>query len=670
MTNTLENCTEKVQETFADTIKPISIDLKQNAEKITENEVDKYESKTTLIRSQYLLLVKGDPKFRLDAKSARKNSVKAEFTAAGWVYKNKNDAEDVAKRWTEGNRKLSVVTWYDSRLDDIWNGTKSESQLAKKSIRLEIDSDRVNTRKQEIIFQCHQSPLHPSWLYSENISKLEIEGCSDKEKQAYEYFKPLWDKTSEELKEIDLRSADIAREEEDLNSSITNEIGQEVVIGGIPKKVTDMHSLDKRFAQLEAHGQPCVFINRLDAQPISPSDFNRRLSGEVVFVGVNADGHPKYIAANTFWTGNSRKCIYRRIVFTNNEVDNSTYNLFSGFGLKPKQGKCDKILNHIKEVICADDETNNNALLKLLAWQIQNIGQPSRVITALKSTIQQAGKGCLLADILAVIYGNSGFVTSDVGQIITRFNDTIRGKAFVFLDEALFSGDRKAADAIKSLATCTRMGVETKGIPTVQFPIAVNLFLATNHDDAAHIEEADARYWILEVSPHRAGDSKYFKSLYEEINNGGREAFMNYLLNIDVSAFIPSRDIPKDNAAKEAMIRNSINPFDARKWLEECCRAEMILGYKPIDKDSQFPWEIWKADTEFVNGIFYTAYSEWKKTVKSPTAPRPTPANKFGELLNKAGITLRIQDSQRWRKLPKPEDCLKSIIDNGKNDEK
>lgn len=660
MTNTLENCTEILEDTYTKYSERL-------AEPVIKLENEK-SSITTPIKWCYLLQFEGDPGFRLSGTKARKNVAIAEFTEAGWVYQRKEDGEEIGKRHSKGKRKWKVVKWFDPRLDKVWYGTKQEASIAKKQIKLELSKHLHNKKKQEIEMQCYQAGLHYSWLTCESLP--DSEDFSEKERKAHAYYKPIWDKTFEDQESIELLEHDIHIEQEDLGESNNNEVSKEVFVGGIPKKVTDMQLLDRRFAQLEAPGQPCVLINRLDAQPISPSDFNRRLSGEVVLVGVNDDGQPKYIPASTFWTGNSRKCIYRKIVFTNNEVDDSTYNLFSGFGVKPKPEKCDKILNHIKEVICANDETNNNALLKLLAWQIQNIGQPSRVITALKSTIQQAGKGCLLADILAVIYGNSGFVTSDVGQIITRFNDTIRGKAFVFLDEALFSGDRKAADAVKSLATCTRMGVETKGIPTVQFPIAVNLFLATNHDDAAHIEEADARYWILEVSPHRAGDSKYFKSLYEEIENGGREAFMDYLLKIDVSEFIPSRDIPKDNAAKEAMIRNSINPFDARKWLEECCRAEMILGYKPIDKESQFPWERWEADNEYVNGIFHTAYTEWQKTVRSPIAPRPTPANKFGEFLNKAGMALRIMNGQRLRKLPSPEECLKSITDNGKNHEK
>lgn len=636
MTNTLENCTENLIES-----------TKQSQHPSKKPEL------------YYLIQIEGDPKFRLTAKSARKNGVKAEFLPAGWVYQSKKDAEEVANRWTQGKRKLYIVEmWDEQRLNAIWNGSKDEARLARKSIRVEIDSDRENKKRQEIILQCHKSPLHPSWLYSNDISKLESAGCSEIEIQAYKYFKPLWDKTNEEKNEIDLRTADIAREEEDKTPE--SKVGKEIFIGGIPKKITDMDSLDQRFAQLEAPGRPCVYINRIDAQPISFNDFSRRLSGEVI--RVDSDGQQKYISASKFWEGNSRKCIYRKIVFTNNKVDNETYNLFTGFGIKPKKGKCEKILSHIKDVICSENEENSEALIKLLAWQIQNIGKPSRIIVLLKSEQHQAGKGALLQDILSKIYGNSGYVTNNLDQIIGRFNDTIRGKAYIFLDEALFAGDRKSADSIKSLSTATTIGVETKGVPSVQMPIAVNFFLSTNHKDAAHVEEGDARYWILDVSDHRVGDMEYFKSLYDEIEHGGREAFMDLILNLDVKNFIPMRDVPKDNALKQEMIKNSINPYDARKWLEDCCNTGMIMGLKPADKlpyeKSDLPWENWITGKEYDNGSLYVAYTEWQKSIKSPIAPKTTPSNKFGELLNNAGFDLpRIQAGKKWRKLPDPETC-------------
>lgn len=442
------------------------------------------------------------------------------------------------------------------------------------------------------------------------------------------------------------------------------QVGCEVIVNGIPKTITDMKSLDSRLAQLEAPGQPCVIVNRKDALPITNADYNKRLSGEVVVVGVNEKGQTKYVAANKFWEGNTHKHIYRNIVFTNKQTNNSDYNLFTGFGINPKQGDCSKIINHIQDVVCAGNEINSKALLDLNAWQVQNIGRPSRIITALQSVEQQIGKGCYCNDILAPIFGNSGFTTSDIGQIIGRFNDTIRGKAFIFLDECLFAGDRKAADAIKSLATATRIGVESKGVPTVQFPCATNLFLSTNHADAAHIEEADARYWILEVSPHRKGDTHYFEELYAEINGGGLSAFLYYLLNRDVIGFVPQRDVPIDNEAKNKMIRNSINPYDARKWLEECCISRMILGCAPREdyKQAGYKWELWKEGEEYENGIFWTAYSEWQKNVRSPVAPKPTAANNFGALLNTAGLELRIHGERR-RTLPDSIKCLKKVTE-------
>jgi len=440
--------------------------------------------------------------------------------------------------------------------------------------------------------------------------------------------------------------------------------GCEVIVDGVPKKITDMESLNSRFAQLEAPGQPCVIVNRMDASPITNADYNKRLSGEVVCVGVDRKGSPKYVSASRFWEGNTHKHIYRKIVFNNEQTTSNDYNLFPGFGVVPKEGNCDKIINHIKEVVCSGDDEKSKALLNLNAWQVQNIGKPSRIITALQSNEQQIGKGLYCNEILAPIFGESGLVTSDIGKIIGRFNDTIRGRAFIFLDECLFSGDRKAADAIKSLATATRISIESKGVPTVQFPCATNLFLSTNHEDAAHIEESDARYWVLQVSPHRHGDTAYFKEILDEINGGGLSAFLLFLLNRDVKSFVPQRDVPIDNEAKNKMIKNSINPFDARKWLEECCLSGWILGCNPRGEClfARYKWEKWKEGEEYENGIFWTAYTEWMSTVRSPIAPKPTSVPIFGRLLNKAGFELRIHD-QRRRTLPNATECLKKVTE-------
>lgn len=426
-----------------------------------------------------------------------------------------------------------------------------------------------------------------------------------------------------------------------------------------------MESLNKKFAQLEAPYQPCMTIKREDTKPISTMELESLLSGYVVISGVNNKGQANYIPASKYWRGNTDKTIYRKITFTNKEVSVDTYNLFSGFGTEPKKGNCDLIISHVKDVICSGNEENYNAFNKKVAWEIQNIGEPSRVVVILKSIEQQTGKGVYFENILLPIYGNSGFKPAGLEQVIGRFNDTMKGKAFVYLDEVLFAGDLRSADSLKSLTTAKFLGIETKNVAVIQAPVGINFYLTTNHENAAHIEELDDRYWILEVSTHKKGDTEYFKLLFEEINNGGLEAYHYYLTNLDVKDFVPWRDVPKDNEFKNKMIKDSINPYDARKWIEQCCEAEMILGLKPIRVEefpakSNYPWEPWVKGIKYENGFFQVAYADWQKTVKSPVAPRLTATNTLGKLLNDLDFVEK-RDVQRYRTLPDVTDCLNKL---------
>lgn len=130
-------------------------------------------------------------------------------------------------------------------------------------------------------------------------------------------------------------------------------------------------------------------------------------------------------------------------------------------------------------------------------------------------------------------------------------------------------------------------------------------------------------------------------------------------MNLDVMNFIPWRDIPKDNTAKRAMIRQSINPYDARKWIEDCCQAERLIGRK----DSSGDWTPWREKDEYSFAELSAAYVSWQATVRSPVAPLPTPLGNLGEVLNHAGFGSARQPGTRGRKryLPDPQVCLEAL---------
>jgi hypothetical protein len=431
-----------------------------------------------------------------------------------------------------------------------------------------------------------------------------------------------------------------------------------VKIAGVEKLVTTLEELNQRFALLEAPRSATAYISRADHLPIQDNDLKRRLASEVVQTGVTKNRKPIYANAYPFWTGHAKRHIYKRIVFANHGTPPDTLNLFKGFGVKPCSGCCDRILAHIHEVICSGDTLAFDRMQDLMAWQMQNVGKPSRVIVILKTEKHQAGKGLLLGELLIKIYGPSGFIPAATDQVTGRFNDAIVGRVYVFLDEVMFSGDRRAADAIKRLATAVDYGIETKGLPIITCPVGVNFWAATNHEVAAFIEEHDARYWVLDVSESRVGDTDYFNEVLKEIENGGREAFADYLLKRDVTGFVPLRDVPKNNAAKREMIKLSINPFNARKWIEECCVTGQLVGYKIEPMSS---WAPWVEGAEHPFHVLSNAYTEWQKTVKSPVRPDPTPIGTLGEVLVKAGFTRTRINAERKCKLPNPDICLKRL---------
>jgi hypothetical protein len=188
--------------------------------------------------------------------------------------------------------------------------------------------------------------------------------------------------------------------------------------------------------------------------------------------------------------------------------------------------------------------------------------------------------------------------------------------------------------------------------------VAVNFWLATNHENAAHIEESDERYWVLNVSEHRRGDHAYFTALSNEIKDGGREAFADLLLHRDISKFVPWRDCPKNNSAKRDMIRHSVNPYDARKWIEDCCNTECLIGRRTTEG----AWHPWVEGTEHPFAVLSAAYVEWQKGVKSPVAPGPTPTGGLGEILNSAGfVGRRATHGERVRVLPSTTECLAKL---------
>ena len=439
--------------------------------------------------------------------------------------------------------------------------------------------------------------------------------------------------------------------------------GSRILINNIAKIVSCMAELNEKFAMLEVPGQPACIINRSDAMPISLGDFKLRLNGTVVCLGIDSEGATQWEDAQEVWRESADKHVYNTIAFTSKPVPAGTMNLFTGFGVKPKKGDCHIIYEFLLKIICNNNVKDYAALIKLIAWQIQNIGTASRIVVILFSKPQQVGKGTLVEFILLPIFGDAGFVTTRLKDITGEFNAVLRGKALVGLDETLFAGDHVAADQIKGLAATDQIPINEKFLPRVKCPAGINLWVMSNNETPVYLEEEDYRYWPLRVSAAKKGNVEYWRALRYEIENGGREAFLYEMLNYSLGDFFPQRDVPRFNEEHRRMIAECRDHGSPRVWLEECIDREELVGVT----DEVGETVRWMAETRITSGKLIEGYRKWVSGLKG-FGIKTARMDEFWGFLSEVGCEIERTSTGNTRRLPNPKQCaekLKSLSARG-----
>lgn len=215
-------------------------------------------------------------------------------------------------------------------------------------------------------------------------------------------------------------------------------------------------------------------------------------------------------------------------------IQGNSLNVFRGFGVESCENR--EAVEHTLEYLrylCNSNDDKMNALLNILAWQVQNIGEPSRVIIIVKSEKQQVGKSNFFNEFMGEIYGDSSLVVTNMERLTSRFNTHLIGKAWICCEETGFAGSVRDADIIKSLVTSKKINVEVKNGGVFEAPFATNVCMLTNHDFGAHIEENDRRYFLINID-HIPSNDPFVNKWAEKAkakNSIYPGAFLNFLQN-------------------------------------------------------------------------------------------------------------------------------------------
>lgn len=210
-------------------------------------------------------------------------------------------------------------------------------------------------------------------------------------------------------------------------------------------------------------------------------------------------------------------------------------NLWVGPTITPRPGKWKLIANYLLEVICDNDSDAYNFLIRFLAHALQRPEEKPGILIILIGG--QGPEKALLARILKRIWSSTFLQIHNIDSVTGSFNAALECNFIVFMDEALFVGDRRASDALKSLVTEPVIHINEKHQPARQMQSFHRFFAATNAEHFKNTERDDRRDFVLRISEARKGDHAYWKALNSEIENGGVEAMMYDFLALDISNF-------------------------------------------------------------------------------------------------------------------------------------
>lgn len=322
----------------------------------------------------------------------------------------------------------------------------------------------------------------------------------------------------------------------------------------------NLRILNEKHAVIEDMGGKCRVISEVYDQALkrtrlskqSFEDFRNRYSNKKVQVGRNKDDSPIYMPLGKWWLSHEMRRQYETIVFAPGQETDNAYNLWQGFACEARPGDCSLLIQHIRNETCSGNEEHFNYLMGWMARTVQYPATAGETAVVLKGK-RGTGKGTPIKW-FGRLFGRHFIQISNSSHLVGNFNAHLQDCVVVFADEAFFAGDRKHESVLKTLITEETIPIELKGVDVVMAPNYTHIFMAANQEWVVPAGPDERRYFVLEVGEKHKQDTAYFDALNRQMENGGLEAFLHFLLTYDISKF-NVREVPKTEALREQQVQ-------------------------------------------------------------------------------------------------------------------
>lgn len=350
---------------------------------------------------------------------------------------------------------------------------------------------------------------------------------------------------------------------------------------------------------------------RIDVCFLSTRDFRDHYSNYRI-----CDRNGKAVSIATWWLNAPARRTYEGLVFAPDGGPEDCYNLWRGWAFrpapKPDPTRFGLLLDHVKTNLCGGDDQISGWVWGWIAHMIQH--PCDRIGTALVVRGHQGAGKSILGKIIGDLMPDHSIIADNPRYITGNFNAHMADCLLIQAEESFWAGDKVAEGRLKSLITSDHHMIERKGLdPTLERNL-VRMIVTSNADWVIPAGLEERRFCVLNATDGRLQDHTFFAALQQQMNDGGYEHLLAWLLAYDLAG-LNLRQIPATTGLAEQKI-HSLNLEES--WLFEVLH-EGRIGYQ--DWPDEIPTE-----------TLYGSYSRFvdrlgRKGKKAPTA--------FGKAIHK-----------------------------------
>lgn len=314
--------------------------------------------------------------------------------------------------------------------------------------------------------------------------------------------------------------------------------------------------LNEKHAVIEDLGGACKIITeryddvmgRIVISKQSFSDIRNMYNNRHIEI-MDGDGKPKRVELGRFWMTHPQRRQYASITFSPGREVKGSYNLWRGFSCVAKAGdKHESFLHHVLNNVCTGNQEHYDYLIGWMANLVQHPDKTGQVAVVLRGK-RGTGKS-FFARTLGQLFGRHYMQVSDSKHLVGSFNAHLRDTVLLFGDEAFFAGDKRHESVLKTLVTEDQLVIEGKGVDAEAAINYTHLILASNEEWVVPAGVDERRFFVLEVGDGCAVDLTYFGQITNDLQTGGYQSLLHYLLSYDLSKY-EIRAVPKTDALRE-----------------------------------------------------------------------------------------------------------------------